>query len=69
MSHQWTADDRDKLASAIASGVLEVEFKDRRVRYQDLQQMRSLLAEMNAGIDGATGNTKTHRFGRVRKGF
>lgn len=70
MSQTWTTGDRDKLAAAIASGVKEVEFKDRRVQYHSLEEMRSLLAEMNAALASSSGSSpRTHRFGRVRKGL
>jgi len=52
----WTQADIDTLKAAVASGVLEVSYAgppERRVRYQDLAQMRSLLASMVAQVTGA----------------
>jgi hypothetical protein len=70
MSQAWTVADRDTLAALIASGAKVVEFKDRRIERHGLDEMRSLLAEMNASL-GASGGSppRTHRFGRVHKGL
>lgn len=38
----------ENLEKAIASGVLEVEYDNRRVRYQSLAEMRRVLADMRA---------------------
>lgn len=64
----WTQADVDKLKAAIAGGVLEVEYEGpprRRVRYQDLGAMRSLLASMRAEVGAAP----THRLVKFRKGL
>lgn len=63
----WTQSDLDKLKAAVASGVLEVEFNGRRTRFQSLDQMRDLLAEMSASVSGAAGK-KSYRYAAVRKG-
>lgn len=49
----YTQTQIENLEKAIASGVLEVEYQDRRVRYQSLAEMRRVLADMKAsgGID------------------
>lgn len=64
----WLQSDIDKLKAAIASGVLEVNYDGppaRRVKYQSLDAMRALLAEMRAEVNGG------HRVRRgvVSKGF
>lgn len=42
----WTQDDLTKIEAAIAEGALEVEYKDKRVKYQsarDLRKTRELI--------------------------
>lgn len=60
----WTQADIDTLKAAMATGALEVEFgagPDRRVaRYRNLADMRSLLAQMEAKVNG--GSTVSPRF-------
>lgn len=56
----WTQTERDALASTIAKGILTVEYADHRVTYQSLEQMRALLAEMDASISQAAG-TRIYR--------
>lgn len=51
----WTQADIDTLKAAVASGVLEVEYRGppaRRIEYQSLDAMRRLLAEMVAQVAG-----------------
>lgn len=52
----WTQADIDKLKAAVAEGVLTVSYAGppaRMITYQSLAAMRSLLAEMVAGVGGA----------------
>jgi hypothetical protein len=66
----WTADDVANLKAAIASGVLTVSFAGppaRTVTYQDLGEMRKLLAEMIRDVNGTA--TVTHRNAVVSRGF
>lgn len=68
MAVTWTQADADTLKAAIASGVREVEYDGppkRRVRYHDLEQMRSLYAEMVRQLC----DSPTHRIARHTKGF
>lgn len=63
----WTVQERDTLKKAIASGVLSVRFADRTIQYQSLDQMRALLAEMNASLAAQTGRP-TFALASTRKG-
>jgi hypothetical protein len=66
----WTQADIDSLKTAIAGGVLEVEFDGpprRRIKYQDLSAMRKLLAEMVSAVAGDS--TPTRRLAKTTKGF
>jgi hypothetical protein len=68
---EWTEDDLTSLRAAIASGVLSVEYSgppSRRVQYQSLSEMRSLLADMLAQIGDTAGTRKNFRRAAV-KGF
>lgn len=49
----WTEEDYQALAAHIATGVLEVQYHDRRVRYASLDQMRRLLGVMRVELDSA----------------
>ena len=64
----WTQADVDALKAAVANGVVEVEYHGpprRRVVYQSLHAMRSLLAEMRREVEGSV----NHRKAIHRKGF
>lgn len=65
----WTEDDVTTLKTAIASGVLSVEYSGppaRRITYQSLDAMRSLLAEM---IAQTSTTRKPYTLASHRKGF
>ena len=52
----WTAADIVKLKAAIADGALEVEFDGppkRRLKRHSMAEMRALLAEMRAEVEGS----------------
>jgi hypothetical protein len=60
----WTQADVDALKEAIKSGVLTVAYDGpprRSITYQSLSEMRELLAEMVAQVNGAAGTTKRYR--------
>lgn len=68
----WTQTDIDTLKAAVASGVLSVTYAgppSRTVQYQSLKEMRALLAEMVAVVQGAAGKRPTFRYAATRKGF
>lgn len=49
----WTQSDVDRLKAAIAAGVTEVVFADRRVTYPKIQALRDALALAQAEVDAA----------------
>lgn len=49
----WTQEHITTLAGAISKGILEVSYDGKRVVYQSLAEMRSLLAEMRAQVNPA----------------
>lgn len=68
MAALWVQADIDALKTAIRGGVKRVEYDGppkREVEYQDLKEMRALLAEMCAEVSGSSA------FRRVKwdKGF
>jgi uncharacterized protein YukE len=60
-----TADElaamKDELQKAIYSGVLEVRFQDRLIKYQTTTEMRRALSDLNSTIDtgGDSGGSGT----------
>lgn len=64
----WSQSDIDTLKAAIASGVVSVSYAGppaRTITYQSLDQMRSLLAEMQRSVSGST----SYRRVAFSKGF
>jgi hypothetical protein len=51
----WTTADRDALKKAIAQGAQRVRFADRDVEYRSLEEMRQVLAMIDADINTAAG--------------
>lgn len=45
----YTKEQIDQLKEAIASGELVVQYKDRRIRYRSIAEMKEALAMMEAG--------------------
>ena len=46
----WTQAEYDTLKAAVASGVQTVRYQDRTVTYHSLEQMRSLLGDMERSL-------------------
>lgn len=68
MATGWTQSDIDALRAAIASGVQSVTYAgppSRSITYQTLSEMRAVLAEMIAEVQGRT----TYRKVAYSKGF
>lgn len=66
----WTQADIDKLKAAIAEGVLIVSYDGppkRTIQYQQLPQMRDLLASMVKCVNETA--SPSHRVANHRKGF
>ncbi len=58
----WTQPDIDALKAALAGGVKRVLYDGppkREVEYQSLSEMRALLAEMRAEVEGTTSFRRT----------
>lgn len=49
----YTTSQIENLEKALAAGVLEVEYENRRVRYQSAAEMRRTLADMKAEASSA----------------
>ena len=49
----YTQDDISRLRSAIAKGALQLRMGEAQVIYRSLNEMRSVLAEMEASVGGA----------------
>lgn len=67
----WTQEDINNLKKAIASGVLSVRYDGppaRTVTYQNLTEMRKLLASMVSDVNGQAGR-KRFRLSSHRKGL
>jgi len=68
----WTQADIDSLKVAVASGILTVRYDgppSRMVTYQDLSQMRALLASMIQDVAQQAGTTASYRLAATRKGL
>lgn len=48
----WTVAEYDALKKAIATGQLEVQYADKRIRYQSTESMLMALREMEAELLG-----------------
>lgn len=51
----YSRDDLARVEAAISSGTTSVQYKDRRVQYQSLAELRRLRREMLAEIENAEG--------------
>ena len=68
----WTEEELAALKAAVASGVKTVRYAgppEREVTYQNLDQMRELLAEMEGAVAASSGSGNTYRLAATRKGF
>ncbi len=63
MARGWTVEEREDLKKAIATGALEVEFKDKRTRFRSLAQMQSLLKDMDRELSPTTTRPSTRAMG------
>ena len=60
MTSTWTSEDVAKLERAIATGAKSVQFRDRRVDYRSLDEMRSALREMRRAVAGEPRRTRRY---------
>jgi hypothetical protein len=68
----WTQTDVDALKVAVASGVLTVTYDGpprRSITYQNLNDMRALLASMIQDVAATAGSSVPYRLAATRKGL
>lgn len=63
-----TQAELDALESAIAEGVLQVQFQDRNVRYRSLDEMYRIRDQLRKEL-GVSSATQTRRFVSTSKGL
>lgn len=64
----WTQTDIDSLKTAIASGQLIVRSADRMINYRSLDEMKEVLALMEAEVSGSmTAGRRTRRYMTTRR--
>lgn len=56
----YTEDDIKALEREIASGHQSVSYKDRTVQYRSLSEMKEVLADMRADVEGKKRNRRTN---------
>lgn len=61
MAIACTQAERDTLAEAIKSGISRVQYTDKLVVYESSAVMRSILAEMDEYLDGASAAPRQSR--------
>lgn len=57
----WVQSDLDAIDEAIASGAVEVEYADKRVKYRSLNDLRSVRKEIKDSLAGK--NLSRRRYG------
>jgi hypothetical protein len=60
----YTQQDADRLRAAIAKGVTQLRMGDEQIVYRSLDEMRSILAEMETAISGRAGRQHYPSFAR-----
>ena len=67
----WTEQHLATLEAAYASGITEVSFGDRRVRYASLAELLQAIYALRAALSGVTAGAPRSRIVRVMtdKGF
>lgn len=67
MGLEATSTEYSELAAAIKAGITEVSYANgNKVKYASLDQMRSVLAEMSAEINGSASAPRFSRVGFSR---
>jgi hypothetical protein len=64
----YTQADIDELKRIKASGALKAKFADREVEYRSLEELNSVLAEMEQAVNGGTTSTN-YRLVSTSKGL
>lgn len=65
----FTQADIDKLKSAIAKGVTKVRLNNEEVTYRSLDEMRTILAMMEADVSGHAGGRFGVSYARTSRGL
>jgi len=65
----YTQTQRDALREALASGVLTVQYGDKRVTYRSVGELREALAEVEAALARDAGTRVRQIRVTTRKGF
>jgi len=65
----YTQAQRDALREALASGVLTVQYGDKRVTYRSVGELREALAEVEAALARDAGTRVRQIRVTTRKGF
>lgn len=63
----YTPEQLTALEAAIAQGALEVQYKDRRVKFRDLAEMNEIRRQMRAELGVSKGSNR--RFASYSKGL
>jgi len=50
MATSWTSTDLQNIEEAIAKGVLEVQYTDKKIRYRTLKEMLSIRNEIKKSL-------------------
>lgn len=57
----YTQEQIDALKKAIALGATRVRYADRDVEYRSLEEMKEILGDMIAEVEGASGTRRTRK--------
>lgn len=65
----YTQADYDELQAAIARGAKSVAYRDKRVEYRSLDEMRSILAEMGKQLAIPSSRPPSRTYAKFDKGL
>lgn len=58
-----------QLRAAIATGVVETYYGDKRVRFRSLDEMKTILADLEGQVAAASGVNRRRRFAAFNNGL
>jgi len=64
----WTQEQLDAIEAAIAQGVLEIEYADKKVKYNSLNDMLRVRDLIRNEL-GITTNTSNRKYAQFNKGY
>jgi len=67
MATNWTETDLKNLEEAIAKGVLEVQYTDKKIKYRSLNEMLTIRNEMRKCLGKVKRNSRV--FAKTDKGL